>query len=377
MSDAAPMHTPFDEALSQLISQIDVAAYNTTRNHLSGAVTRLSPYITHGYASLPEVVSRIKAHTPLTPNDKLYFEFAWREFYQHVWHHVGEGVLQDLRPALPGIHYAPALPEDIRTGATGLAVIDQAVRTLYATGYLHNHARMWLASYLIHFRKVHWRAGADWLYGHLLDGDLASNHLSWQWVAGTFSVKPYLFNADNVAKFAPPEWHVGGSALDDSYEALERIARSQRVMEPAGGEPIEAPPLMAAPEGLAIDTLRASGDVALIHPWALASTPRAMPRVGVIHAPFHAQFKWSARRWAFVLTRMSQLCDTVVTGDLASLPALKAHTLATLNPGYQEALAKYSPQDPPRLIAWPDKMSRSFSQFWQSRGENNPALWQG
>jgi deoxyribodipyrimidine photo-lyase len=60
---------------------------------------------------------------------------------------------------------------------------------LYATGYLHNHARLWLASYLVHLRKVHWRVGADWMYSHLLDGDMASNYLSWQWVSSTGSNK--------------------------------------------------------------------------------------------------------------------------------------------------------------------------------------------
>jgi deoxyribodipyrimidine photolyase len=49
----------------------------------------------------------------------------------------------------------------------------------------------------------HWRAGADWLVLHLLDSDLASKHLSWQWVAGTASHKPCLFNAENVARYAP------------------------------------------------------------------------------------------------------------------------------------------------------------------------------
>ena len=82
------------------------------------------------------------------------------------------------------------------------AGFDAWVAELKHTGYLHNHARMWLASYVVHLRKVHWRAGADWLYAHLLDGDLASNHLSWQWVAGTGSHKPYLFNAENVARIA-------------------------------------------------------------------------------------------------------------------------------------------------------------------------------
>ena len=95
-----------------------------------------------------------------------------------------------------------------------MPVIDEAVRTLFATGTLHNHARMWLASSVVHVRKVHWRVGADWLYGHLLDGDLASNHLSWQWVAGTGSRKPYLFNAGNVARYAPAAWHSPGSVID-------------------------------------------------------------------------------------------------------------------------------------------------------------------
>jgi deoxyribodipyrimidine photo-lyase len=84
---------------------------------------------------------------------------------------------------------------------------------------------MWLASYVVHVRKVDWRIAADWLYGHLLDGDLASNHLSWQWVAGTGSSKPYLFNADNVARYAPAPWHSSGSVIDQSYEALDRLAR--------------------------------------------------------------------------------------------------------------------------------------------------------
>ena len=70
------------------------------------------------------------------------------------------------------------------------------------TGWLHNHARMWMAAWLVHWRKVHWKAGADWFLEHLLDGDPASNHLSWQWVASTFSHKPYFFNRDNLERYS-------------------------------------------------------------------------------------------------------------------------------------------------------------------------------
>ena len=55
-------------------------------------------------------------------------------------------------------------------GDTGLPCVDGMLGDLYQTGYLHNHARMWLASYLVHQRKVHWRVGADWMFAHLLDG---------------------------------------------------------------------------------------------------------------------------------------------------------------------------------------------------------------
>ena len=63
---------------------------------------------------------------------------------------------------------------------------------------MHNHARMYLASYVVHFRRVRWQAGAEWFLTHLLDGNEASNNFSWQWVASTLSQKPYIFNLENV-----------------------------------------------------------------------------------------------------------------------------------------------------------------------------------
>ena len=138
--------------------------------------------------TLPQALAGVLQRVPLPVQHRLVYEFGWREYFHHVWSHRGEGIFSSLHEGvLPDAAYAPELPQDIRTGATGVPAIDMAVRTLYASGYLHNHARMWLASYVVHLRKVHWRAGADWLYGHLLDGDLASNHLSWQWVAATGS----------------------------------------------------------------------------------------------------------------------------------------------------------------------------------------------
>ena len=138
--------------------------YERTRNFLNGAVTGLSPYITHGIVSLPEVLAGVAERHPLKVQHKLVFELGWREYFQHVWQARGDGIFSSIHPGpLPDEAYGDRLPTDIREGATGIPVIDMAVRTLYSTGYLHNHARMWLASYVVHVRKVHWRIGADWL----------------------------------------------------------------------------------------------------------------------------------------------------------------------------------------------------------------------
>ncbi|MDE1926494.1 MAG: deoxyribodipyrimidine photolyase, partial [Burkholderiales bacterium] len=236
----APRFVPSLAAARARIAAVRPAAYARTRNALDGAVSQLSPYLTHGFVTLAEVLAGVVGRHALHVQHKFVYELGWRAYFRHVWQHRGDAILQSLHEGpLPDAAYARELPADIRQAGTGVPVVDEAVRTLYATGMLHNHARMWLASYVVHLRKVHWRAGADWLYGHLLDGDLASNHLSWQWVAGTGSAKPYLFNADNVARFAPAPWHSPGSVIDTSSEALERLAqqlphRAGAAQAPAG-----------------------------------------------------------------------------------------------------------------------------------------------
>ena len=182
MMDLTTLHDTFPptrEAALARLAAVRPADYARSRNAIEGAVTQLSPYITHGFVSLPEVLASVSAKHRLDVQHKFVFELGWREFFRHVWQHRGAGILESLHDGLlPESGYSAELPADIRQARTGVPVIDMAVRTLYDTGSLHNHARMWLASYVVHLRKVHWRVGADWLYSHLLDGDLASNHLS-------------------------------------------------------------------------------------------------------------------------------------------------------------------------------------------------------
>ncbi|MCS7071143.1 MAG: hypothetical protein NZM00_06530 [Anaerolinea sp.] len=179
--------------------------YAATRNYLDGAVTRLSAFIRHGVFSLVEVRAHVlKQVDDPADAEKLIQELAWRDYWQRLYVSLGDGIWKDREDYKTGYRaddYSDALPEDIQHGRTGLACIDAFVHELYATGYLHNHARMWLAAYVVHWRRIKWQAGARWFLSHLLDGDPASNNLSWQWVASTFSHKPSFFNRENLEKY--------------------------------------------------------------------------------------------------------------------------------------------------------------------------------
>lgn len=370
-----------EEALAR-IALVRPAEYARTRNALNGAVTQLSPYITHGFVSLPEVLEGVRSQHTVNSQDKFLFELGWREYYRHVWQHRGDGIFESLHEGvLPDAAYSNEIPFDILHACTGVAAIDMAVSTLYTTGYLHNHARMWLASYMVHLRKVHWRTGADWLYGHLLDGDLASNHLSWQWVAGTGSNKPYLFNAENVARFAPEAWHSSGSVIDTTYEVLDRMAR--RAL-PAKGQPqtlsnsIEMPALMSSPPtSLNIRTPNSNvakgRDVWLVHPWSLGELPADLPKdslvIGIFVSDFHRNWPWDEKRWLFVQSRMAELTSECWYGDRLSIE-LALQDAKQVGGVSEEHIAPWLPTagqfiPSPVLFSKVERRCDSFSKWWQ------------
>jgi deoxyribodipyrimidine photo-lyase len=410
---------PTREAALNRIAALSPAAYARTRNALDGAVSGLSPYFTHGIVSLPQVAALIAQKHRLGYDDKLVFEWGWREFFHHVWERVPQpdDILKNMRPMkLWRGEYADVLPADIREGRTGVPCIDAAVRQLYATGYLHNHARMWLASYCVHLRKCSWRAGADWLYAHLLDGDLPSNHLSWQWVASCFSSKPYLFNAENVAKYAPQlafkAWVSKGTCVDTSYEALDEICRTQGDVGAEPGHhaavhensvitriqhdfyhqimPFPQVPRDKFATKFIVNLLSQRAEnqpIELITAWNLTASsgifsanserPNAL-RIGVIHAPAHQRLPWSELRWRFVLTRMAEICDAVWVGDIAQLPELphwpshaQIFAPTCLFEGYREALPRIAQLTPtPKLFAQPQRLCNSFSKFYEQARKN-------
>lgn len=360
--------------------------YEQSRNFINGAVTGLSPYITHGMVSLSEVLAGVADRYPLQVQHKFVFELGWREYFRHVWQARGDGIFSSLHCGpLEDEAYSDGLPTDIREGATGIPVIDLAVQTLYDTGYLHNHARMWLASYVVHIRKVHWRIGADWLYGHLIDGDLASNHLSWQWVAGTGSKKPYLFNAENVARYAPQEWHSPGSPIDHAYETLEQVARqSRRSSEPKARPPHQSEPTLAHSVPFELNCSQpsqadlAGRDVWLVHPWNLDDCALAPPKdtvvLGILLADFHKIWPWNERRWRFVTSRMSQITGHIWQSDTSTIAqTLKvARSVRTTNDLHLQPWIRQFAECEPAASLFPavDRRCDSFSQWWRRATQN-------
>lgn len=188
---------------------IDPVRYGKTRNHLDGAVTRLSPYIRHGVVSLAAMRDRVVSGVDSRREaEKLVQQLTWRDYWRRLYADLGERVWDDIEPYKTGFDagaYADELPDDIAAAETDSAAINHFLRELFETGWLHNHARLYVAGYVCHFRRVKWQAGARLFLSHLVDGDPAANNLSWQWCASTFSHKPYFFNLENVQTFCGPD----------------------------------------------------------------------------------------------------------------------------------------------------------------------------
>jgi deoxyribodipyrimidine photo-lyase len=207
---------------TQRLGALNPTEYGATRNHLDGSVTRLSPYIRHGVMRIVDVRDRALEIATSKPSQKFIQQLAWREYWQRLYKQNPDQIWRDIEPYKTGFKafdYADELPEDIETGQTGVACIDQFISELLRTGYIHNHVRLYLAGYICHWRRVKWQAGARWFLTHLLDGDPASNNLSWQWVASTFSHKPYYFNLENVERFS-------GENIDTRFKTNRALAGS-------------------------------------------------------------------------------------------------------------------------------------------------------
>ena len=113
-------------------------------------------------------------------------EIGWREFAQHLINHFPRTIDEPLREQFKLFPWADD-PDGLgkwKRGQTGYPVVDAAMRQLWAEGWMPNRARMIVASFLCKDLRINWEAGMAWFWDTLVDADLGSNTLGWQWTAG-------------------------------------------------------------------------------------------------------------------------------------------------------------------------------------------------
>ncbi len=209
-----------------------LAGYADTRDRPDLAATsRLSPYLRHGelsprqvWTAVAKALQRAGASLDEIRADKFCAELIWREF-------ATQQLL--LHPALPDRALSPRFeamrwrdePREFAAwtrGATGEDLVDAGMRELWQTGWMHNRVRMTTASYLVKNLLHDWRRGERWFWDTLVDADLASNALNWQWVAGTSpDAAPWfrIFNPRSQAEKFDPEGRYRRRFLDGSAPA--------------------------------------------------------------------------------------------------------------------------------------------------------------
>ena len=171
--------------------------------------SRLSPHLHFGEIGPGEILSAVAA-SPGEGSEKFIAELGWREFAYYVlahWPHAAQG---NFDPRFDGMAWTrdEAAFDAWRMGRTGVPLVDAGMRQLWRTGWMHNRVRMIAASYLVKHVGIDWRHGADWFLRTLMDADLASNALGWQWVAGSgVDAAPYyrIFNPVLQSRKFDPE----------------------------------------------------------------------------------------------------------------------------------------------------------------------------
>lgn len=171
-----------------------IAAYGAARD-VPGepGTSRLSPHLHFGEISPRQVWHAVAARVDvgsrvgLTSSAEAFLrEVGWREFAVHLLHHFPHTPERPLRSAFAAFAWRDDASDERawRQGRTGYPIVDAGMRELWATGWMHNRVRMIAASFLVKHLLLPWQKGAAWFWDTLVDADLASNTLGWQWTAG-------------------------------------------------------------------------------------------------------------------------------------------------------------------------------------------------
>jgi len=192
------------ESLDNFINQ-DIINYSLKRNYDFGPIDRknvscLSPYISHRLIDEYEISRKVLSKYPYQKVEKYIQEVYWRVYWKG-WLELRPKVWSDFIEDLNIIEESKDYHQAIN-GQSKIGCFNDWVKEIKEYNYLHNHTRMWFASIWIFTLGLPWQKGAEFFMKYLLDGDAASNTLSWRWVAGLQTKgKHYLAQTWNINKF--------------------------------------------------------------------------------------------------------------------------------------------------------------------------------
>jgi len=205
-------HTSREKALESLDIFInnDIINYSSKRNYDFGPMQRknvscLSPYISHRLINEYEISKKVLSKYPYQKVEKYIQEIYWRIYWKgwlELRPKVWTDFIEDLNTIEESRNYHLAI-----NGQTKIECFNEWVKEIKEYNYLHNHARMWFASIWIFTLGLPWQKGAEFFMKYLLDGDAASNTLSWRWVGGLQTKgKHYLAQSWNINKFSNKQY---------------------------------------------------------------------------------------------------------------------------------------------------------------------------
>jgi deoxyribodipyrimidine photo-lyase len=223
----------------------DLARYDTARDlPASGGVSRLSPYLHFGQIGPREIVEACNRRREVA---ECYLrEIGWREFANYQLYHFPHTSDEPMDPRFKDFPWRddPTQLVAWQRGQTGIPLVDAGMRELWHTGWMHNRVRMIVASLLTKNLLLPWQQGARWFWDTLVDADLASNSMGWQWTAGSGAdAAPYfrVFNPvlqgekfDKAGRYVR-RWVPELAALPDKWlhkpwEAPDAVLRSAGVV---------------------------------------------------------------------------------------------------------------------------------------------------